>query len=84
MVMELMKLIGVRALTEDGIQIYGGNQVVISEENIKNYIAKVEDIEKQKEEITANHFMQSKIEAHLEMLCMLGLTDMMQKMSKKK
>jgi len=51
----------------------------VSEEKVSAYIEKLEAIEKRKEEIKDALFYSMKIEAHLEMLCLLGFMDVLER-----
>lgn len=54
------------------------------EEKIKAYMAKLEQIDAERENLKSDFYMQSKIEAHLEMLCLLGFMEILDKTSKRK
>lgn len=57
---------------------------MISEEKISNYMEKIQAIEDEKESTKTAIYLQAKIEAHLEMLCLLGFMDALDAMKKKK
>lgn len=57
---------------------------MIDQNYVTNYMQKLKDIEEQQGKSTDAHILSSKIEAHLEMLCLLGLQDIMEKMERKK
>ena len=54
------------------------------EDRIGAYIEKLEGIEQEKDNLKGDFYLQSKIEAHLEMLCMLTFMDALEKMKKRK
>ena len=45
------------------------------EESFKKYQEKIELVESDREHLKTDVFLQAKIEAHLELLCVLGLMD---------
>lgn len=53
------------------------------EERIKAYMAKLEQIESEKDNLKADFYLQSKIEAHLEMLCLMGFMEILDSGKKK-
>jgi hypothetical protein len=56
----------------------------VIEERIKAYMEKLERIDAEQENLKADFYMQSKIEAHLEMLCLLGFMEVLEQTKKKK
>ena len=52
------------------------------EESFKRYQEKIELTDINKEHLKLDVFLQSKIEAHLELLCVLGLMDQLKRMKK--
>jgi len=56
----------------------------MNEERIKAYMEKLEAIEFEKDNLKSDYYLQAKIEAHLEMLCLLGFMDVLEGSSKKK
>jgi hypothetical protein len=54
------------------------------EERIRAYMEKLEKIEAEREHLKADFFLQSKIEAHLEMLCLLGFMEVLEQNKKKR
>lgn len=54
------------------------------EEKIRAYMEKIQAIEAAKDDLKADFYMQSKIEAHLEMLCLLGFMEVLEQTKKKK
>ena len=54
------------------------------EERIKAYMEKLSQIEAEKEHLKGDYYLQSKIEAHLEMLCLLGFMEVLEQTKKKK
>lgn len=54
------------------------------EEKIKGYMEKLERIEAEKDNLKSDYFLQAKIEAHLEMLCLLGFMEVLEQTKKKK
>ena len=54
------------------------------EERIKSYMEKLERIEAEKDDLKSDYYLQSKIEAHLEMLCLLGFIEVLEQTKKKK
>lgn len=54
------------------------------EERIKAYMEKVAAIEADKENLKGDYFLQAKIEAHLEMLCLLGFMEVLEQTKKKR
>lgn len=62
---------------------FGGERVVINlEESFKKYQEKIELVESDREHLKTDVFLQAKIEAHLELLCVLGLMDQLKKVKK--
>jgi hypothetical protein len=57
--------------------------VIDLENSFKKYQEKVEAADALEDQVTAAHFLQTKIEAHLELLCVLGLMDQLSKAKKK-
>ena len=56
----------------------------MNEERIKAYMEKLEAIESEKDNLKSDYYLQAKIEAHLEMLCLLGFMDVLEGSNKKK
>lgn len=56
----------------------------IMEDKIKAYMDKLERIEVEKDSLKADFYLQSKIEAHLEMLCLLGFMEVLEQTKKKR
>jgi len=56
----------------------------MTEERIKAYMAKLEQIESEKDNLKADFYLQSKIEAHLEMLCLMGFMEILEPTKKKR
>jgi len=56
----------------------------MNEEKIKAYMEKLKSIDAEQENLKADFYMQSRIEAHLEMLCLLGFMDVLEKTNKKR
>jgi len=56
----------------------------VIEERIKAYMEKLESIDAERENLKADFYMQSRIEAHLEMLCLLGFMEVLEQTKKKK
>lgn len=54
------------------------------EDKIKAYMDKLERIEVEKDSLKADFYLQSKIEAHLEMLCLLGFMEVLEQTKKKR
>lgn len=54
------------------------------EERIKAYMEKLERIDAEQENLKADFYMQSRIEAHLEMLCLLGFMEVLEQTKKKR
>lgn len=54
------------------------------EERIKAYMEKLERIDAEQENLKADFYMQSRIEAHLEMLCLLGFMNVLEQTKKKR
>jgi hypothetical protein len=54
------------------------------EERIKAYMEKLQAIEAEKDNLKSEFFLQSKIEAHLEMLCLLGFMEVLEQNKKKR
>lgn len=54
------------------------------EERIKAYMDKVASIEADRENLKSEYFLQAKIEAHLEMLCLLGFMEVLEQTKKKR
>ena len=52
------------------------------EESFKKYQEKIELVESDREHLKTDVFLQAKIEAHLELLCVLGLMDQLKKVKK--
>lgn len=49
------------------------------EERVKAYMEKLEGIDSEKDNWKGDYYLQSRIEAHLEMLCLLGFLDILEK-----
>lgn len=56
----------------------------MTEERIKAYMEKLQAIDAEKDNLKADYYLQSKIEAHLEMLCLLGFMDVLESPKKKR
>lgn len=56
----------------------------MTEERIRAYMAKLEGIEAEKDNLKGDYYLQAKIEAHLEMLCLLGFMDVLEQTKKKR
>ena len=57
----------------------------MSKEELKNhYLEKVKGIEAEKDTLKLELYLQSKMEAHLELLSMLGLFDILEQTKKRK
>jgi len=56
----------------------------VIEERIKAYMEKLERIDAEQENLKADFYMQSRIEAHLEMLCLLGFMEVLEQTKKKR
>ena len=54
------------------------------EEKIKAYMEKLQGIDAERENLKGDYFLQAKIEAHLEMLCLLGFMEVLGQTKKKK
>lgn len=54
------------------------------EERIKAYMDKLERIDAERDNLKADFYMQSRIEAHLEMLCLLGFMEVLEQTKKKR
>jgi hypothetical protein len=54
------------------------------EENFKTYLKKLKAIDAEQDNLKGEFYLQSKIEAHLEMLCLLGFMEVMEQTNKKK
>ena len=54
------------------------------EERVKAYMEKLERIDAERDNLKAEFVMQSRIEAHLEMLCLLGFMEVLEQSKKKK
>jgi hypothetical protein len=49
------------------------------EQRVKSYMEKLEGIDSEKDNLKGDYYLQSRIEAHLEMLCLLGFLDILEK-----
>lgn len=56
----------------------------MEEGKVKAYREKILELEKEKENLKGDFYLQSKIEAHLELLCALGLAEITEQALKKK
>jgi hypothetical protein len=56
----------------------------MNEEKIKAYMEKLKSIDAEQDSLKADYYLQSRIEAHLEMLCLLGFMDVLEQTKKKK
>jgi hypothetical protein len=56
----------------------------VTEERIKAYMDKLESLDAERDNLKADYYMQARIEAHLEMLCLLGFMDVLEQGKKKK
>lgn len=54
------------------------------EDKVKAYMERLENIESMKEFLKMDTYLQSKIEAHLEMLCLLGFMEVLEQTKKKR
>lgn len=58
---------------------------MIENENwVKNYVEKIQAIDSESETLSAPFLVQRKIEAHLELMCLLGIAQLAEKTSGKK
>jgi hypothetical protein len=56
----------------------------VIEERIKAYMDKLESLDAERDNLKADYYMQARIEAHLEMLCLLGFMEVLEQTKKKK
>jgi superoxide dismutase len=61
-----------------------GAVLALIEENFKTYLKKLKAIDAEQDNLKGEFYLQSKIEAHLEMLCLLGFMEVMEQTNKKK
>ena len=62
---------------------FGGERVVINlEESFKIYQDKIKKAEAEINDVKWSVYLQERIEAHLELLCVLGLMDQLKKVKK--
>jgi hypothetical protein len=54
------------------------------EDRIKAYMEKLASIDVDKDNLKGDYYLQAKIEAHLEMLCLLGFMEVLEQTKKKK
>ncbi len=65
------------------ISTSGGGRAV-TEERIKAYMEKLQKLDAEQDNLKGDYYLQSRIEAHLEMLCLLGFMEVLEQTKKKK
>jgi hypothetical protein len=56
----------------------------MTEERIKAYMEKLQKLDAEQDNLKGDYYLQSRIEAHLEMLCLLGFMEVLEQTKKKK
>ena len=61
-----------------------GGELEMTEERIKAYMEKLQKLDAEQDNLKGDYYLQSRIEAHLEMLCLLGFMEVLEQTKKKK
>lgn len=61
-----------------------GGGLEMTEERIKAYMDKLQKLDAEQDNLKGDYYLQSRIEAHLEMLCLLGFMEVLEQTKKKK
>ena len=61
-----------------------GGGLEMTEERIKAYMEKLQKLDAEQDNLKGDYYLQSRIEAHLEMLCLLGFMEVLEQTKKKK
>ena len=61
-----------------------GGELEMTEERIKAYMDKLQKLDAEQDNLKGDYYLQSRIEAHLEMLCLLGFMEVLEQTKKKK
>jgi hypothetical protein len=56
----------------------------MTEEKIKAYMEKLQKLDAEQDNLKGDYYLQSRIEAHLEMLCLRGFMEVLEQTKKKK